>query len=287
MHPLALIALVIDFPDIDPVIFSIGPLSVRWYGMAYLAGLLLAWFYANRLRANKNLWTKAAGGKAPLSKSEIEDFVFWATLGVILGGRLGFVLFYALPYSFNEYITAPWRFFAVWEGGMSFHGGFLGVALAVWFYARRKKKDFVRLGDFVAGTVPIGLGFGRLANFINGELWGRPTDVPWAMIFPGAHDGLPRHPSQLYEAFLEGIVLFIVLWLLTTRFKAFEKRGFLSGTFLAGYGAARIFVEFFRDSDARIFSADNWFTMGMLLSSFMVLAGGYLIYRAHQPAAAK
>lgn len=276
-------ALVIEFPNIDPVIFSIGPVAIRWYGMAYLAGLLLAWVYANRLRTNEGIWTKAAGGQAPLSKSGIEDFVFWATLGVILGGRIGFVLFYALPYHFSEYLAAPWRIFAVWEGGMSFHGGLLGVVLAAVFYARKHKIDLLRLGDFVAGTVPIGLGFGRLANFINGELWGRPSDVPWAMVFPSAYDGVPRHPSQLYEALLEGLVLFLLIRFLTTYAKAFEKTGFLTGVFLIGYGSARIFVEFFRDSDARIFGPDHWFTMGMLLSSFMVFAGGFLIYRSTQP----
>jgi phosphatidylglycerol:prolipoprotein diacylglycerol transferase len=273
---------VLPFPEIDPVLIAIGPLAIRWYGIAYLMGILLAWYYANKLRTNKALWTKKAGGKSPLSKTGIEDFVFWATLGVILGGRTGFVLFYALPYQTAEYLAAPWRAFAIWEGGMSFHGGLLGVILAAVLFARKRDINMFRLGDFVAGTVPIGLGFGRLANFINGELWGRTTDVSWAMVFPMANDGLPRHPSQLYEAFFEGLVLFLLIRILTTHTKALEKPGFLTGVFLIGYGAARVFVEFFRDSDARIFGADHWFTMGMLLSAAMIIAGGLFIYRSQE-----
>ncbi len=275
-------AWLIDFPRIDPELFRIGPLAVRWYGLAYVAGITLAWVYVNRLAANANLWTKAAGGKPPLNKKGIEDLVFWATLGVIVGGRLGFVLFYGLVYNADYYFETPWKVLAVWEGGMSFHGGLLGViAVAIWF-SRKTKADMFRVGDMIAGGVPIGLFFGRLANFINGELWGRPTEVSWAMIFPADPTGLPRHPSQLYEAGLEGLALFLILRWLTFYGSALEKAGYITGAFLAGYGSARIFVEFFRDSEARILGSDHWLTMGMLLSFLMVLVGGYLIYRAHQ-----
>jgi phosphatidylglycerol:prolipoprotein diacylglycerol transferase len=272
-------ALLIDFPNIDPVIFKLGPLAVRWYGVAYISGILLAWYYANRLIVTPGLWT-AKTGKAPLTKAGVEDMIFWCTIGIIAGGRLGFVLFYAFPYETEAYLAQPWRIFAIWEGGMSFHGGLLGVCLATYLFARKNNIDLLRLGDFVTGVVPFGLGFGRLANFINGELYGRPTDVPWAMIFPQARDNTPRHPSQLYEAFLEGLVLFLLIRLLMTHTKALERKGQLVGVFLAFYGGASILVEFFRDSEHRFFGPDHWLTMGMALSSVMILVGGFLIYRS-------
>jgi len=257
--------LVIAFPQIDPVAFSIGPLAVRWYGLAYFAGILLGWLYARRLISSPPLW---GGRPAPLTTSDADDFLLWGTLGIILGGRLGYAMFYQ-P---GHYLDDPLGFFRLWEGGMSFHGGLLGIIVAMIFFGVSRKIRLLPLFDVVAAAGPIGLFFGRLANFINGELWGRPSDVPWAMVFPGS-DLQPRHPSQLYEAALEGILLFLILRVLTHRYLALARSGLTGGAFVAGYGLARIFVEFFREPDSQLGFVSGALTMGMILSLPMVLIG--------------
>jgi phosphatidylglycerol---prolipoprotein diacylglyceryl transferase len=256
----------LPFPEIDPVIFQIGPLAVHWYGAAYVAGIVLGWLYARRLVANERLWP---GQRQPMTLADIDDFLLWAAVGIVAGGRIGYVLFY----DFAAIAENPLRLFAVWEGGMSFHGGMLGTIIAMMLFARRRGINVWHLIDTIATVVPIGLFFGRIANFINSELLGRPTDVPWAVIF---HNGgpFPRHPSQLYEAILEGIVLLAVLWFLTHRSMKLKTPRFVGGAFIAGYGASRIFVEFFREPDANIgYLAGDWLTMGMILSLPMVLIG--------------
>lgn len=273
----------ISFPSIDPVLIQVGPLAIRWYALAYIAGLLGAWWYILRLLKTESLWSKLPfQGKAQASADQIGDLFVWAALGVILGGRFGYVLFYGLIYETDHFVAAPWRIFFAWEGGMSFHGGALGVVLAIILFARRRNLDIVALGDLVAVGAPIGLFFGRLANFINGELWGKPSDVAWAMVFPHAPaiEGLgnvPRHPSQLYEAALEGLVLFIVLHILVHRFNALRRPGLMIAAFWAGYGFFRIAVEvFFRDSDQLVFG--GVLTMGSLLSIFMFVFAGFFFW---------
>ncbi|MDZ4739789.1 MAG: prolipoprotein diacylglyceryl transferase [Alphaproteobacteria bacterium] len=273
----------ISFPSIDPVLIQVGPLAIRWYALAYIAGLLGAWWYILRLLKTESLWSKLPfQGKAQASADQIGDLFVWAALGVILGGRFGYVLFYGLIYEIDHFVAAPWRIFFAWEGGMSFHGGALGVVLAIILFARRRNLDIVALGDLVAVGAPIGLFFGRLANFINGELWGKPSDVAWAMVFPHAPaiEGLgnvPRHPSQLYEAALEGLVLFIVLHILVHRFNALRRPGLMIAAFWAGYGFFRIAVEvFFRDSDQLVFG--GVLTMGSLLSIFMFVFAGFFFW---------
>ena len=256
-------AIALPFPAIDPVLVSFGPVAVRWYALAYIAGILLGWFYARALIRNEALW----GGSAPLSQPDFDDFVLWATLGVVLGGRAGYVLFYNSAF-FAEY---PLEAFQIWKGGMSFHGGFLGVVAAVILFARARGISILSLGDLACAVGPIGLFFGRLANFINAELWGRPSDVPWAFVFPGAGP-LPRHPSQLYEAALEGLLLFAVLALLIRK-GALQRPGLIVGVFALGYGLARIFAEFFREPDPQLGFLWGGFTMGMLLSAPMLAAG--------------
>ena len=270
----------IPFPAIDPVAVHIGPLAIRWYALAYIAGLLLALIYAKWILRQERFF---APGKPFMPPQAMDDFLLWAMLGVVVGGRLGYVLFYAPQF----YLHNPAAIFAVWRGGMSFHGGFLGVLLATWAFARRRGIPFLRLLDITAAAAPIGLFLGRIANFINAELWGRTTDVPWAMVFPGAGP-LPRHPSQLYEAALEGVVLFIVLHLMVRR-GALARPGLLAGVFTAGYGAARFAVEFFREPDRHLgYLAGSWLTMGMLLSLPLVALGGWLVWRSlnNPPAAA-
>ena len=257
--------LVIAFPQIDPVAVSIGPLAVRWYGLAYFAGILLGWLYGRRLVAHARLW---GSRPAPLTVSDIDDFLLWGTLGIILGGRLGYAIFYQ-P---GHYLDDPLGFLRLWEGGMSFHGGLVGIVVAMGLFAVSRGIRLLSLFDIVAAAGPIGLFFGRLANFINGELWGRPTDVPWAMVFPGS-DLQPRHPSQLYEAALEGILLFLALRILTHRYFALTRPGLTGGAFIAGYGAARIVVEFFREPDPQLGFISGALTMGMVLSLPMVLIG--------------
>ncbi len=268
---------VIPFPQIDPVLIEIGPLAIRWYSLAYIAGLVLGWRYIVMLVRNKPLW----GGKSPATVEDIDDLLVWTTLGVIIGGRLGYVLFYGIIYYPEIYLGNPLNAFKVWEGGMSFHGGLLGVTLAIIFFCRRRGLDMFKVGDLVAAAVPIGLFFGRLANFINGELYGKVSNVPWAMVFPDPQAGpLPRHPSQLYEAFLEGIVIFVMLRYLTHNTKILERPGLVAGTFLASYGLFRAFVEIFRDSEAFIWAPNSGLTMGMFLSVPMWVAAGLFFYWA-------
>ncbi len=258
-----------NFPAIDPVAFQIGPVSVKWYGLAYVGALGFAWWYARKLAGAARLWKEKA-----LEPGQIDDLLFWCALGVIAGGRLGYVLFYKPGYYLQNLTEIP----AVWQGGMSFHGGFLGVVLAIWLFSRVKQISFLRLLDLAGTVVPVGLFFGRIANFINAELWGRVTDVRWAMVFPGGGP-LPRHPSQLYEAALEGLVLFAVIWWLVHRLLKFHKPGFVAGAFAAGYGLSRIVVELFRQPDAHIGYLTGPVTMGMVLSLPMVLVGlGLMIW---------
>ncbi|WP_339631275.1 prolipoprotein diacylglyceryl transferase [uncultured Sneathiella sp.] len=254
----------IAFPEIDPVIFQIGPFAIRWYALAYIVGLIIGWQLMMHL---------AREDGSRVSPKQVDDFLIWATLGVILGGRLGYVLFYKPEY----YFANPSEIFMVWQGGMSFHGGFLGVVLATVLYCRFKKIVTLDFGDLLATVVPVGLFFGRIANFINGELYGRATDVPWGMVFPGGGD-LPRHPSQLYEAFLEGLVLFAVL-LVFRRTRYAEKPGFIMGLFFAGYAVARSIVELYREPDAYLGFLIGGATMGQLLSLPILIVGLYFMFR--------
>ncbi|MGA3311119.1 MAG: prolipoprotein diacylglyceryl transferase [Xanthobacteraceae bacterium] len=254
---------VLPFPAINPVVFSIGPLAVRWYALAYIVGIIAGWFYARAVIASSRLWD----GPAPFTVIDFDDFVIWITLGIILGGRAGYVLFYNLPH----FIAHPIEIFELWNGGMSFHGGVIGCIVATVLFALRRNVPMLSLGDVTTAVAPIGLFLGRIANFINGELWGRPTDVPWAMVFP--HGGpIPRHPSQLYEATLEGLVLLVVLGLLV-RAGALKRPGLVTGAFALGYGVARITCEFFREPDAQLGFLWGGLTMGMLLCIPLILAG--------------
>jgi len=253
----------LTFPAIDPVLVEFGPFAIRWYGLAYFVGILAGWRYAVHL-------ARFYGGRP--NSSDVESLVLWATFGVLLGGRLGYVLFYEQ----GSYLQDPLSILAVWHGGMSFHGGLLGVTAGIVVYAWRSGIPLLRLADVVAPVVPIGLFFGRIANFINGELWGRVTDVPWAMVFPGAGD-LPRHPSQLYEAFLEGLVLFAILAVLAHRPSLRRRPGIITGVFLLGYGLSRITVELFRMPDPQLGFLYGGLTMGQILSLPMVLLGILLV----------
>jgi phosphatidylglycerol---prolipoprotein diacylglyceryl transferase len=255
-------------PNFDPIAISIGPVAIRWYGLMYLAAFV-AFIALCRLRARN----QPALGWNP---AMIDDVLFYGVLGVILGGRLGYVLFYKPGYYLAHLAEIP----AVWQGGMSFHGGFLGVLAAMWLYARSRKLGFWSVMDFIAPAVPLGLAFGRLGNFINGELWGRPADGPWGMVFPQAGDGIARHPSQLYQFALEGLALFALLW-----FFARTKRpaGAISGTFLAGYGAFRFIAEFAREPDSFLGVLSFGLSMGQWLSLPMVLAGAGLVIWAYRP----
>lgn len=268
----------LPFPDIDPILIRVGPLAVHWYGLGYVVGILFSWWYTKRLLANDGLWH---GNASPAKPVVIDDFVLWAALGVVAGGRIGYVLFYDL----QRFASDPLAAFAIWEGGMSFHGGLLGVILAMVLFARSRAIPVWSMLDMVAAGVPVGLGLVRVANFINSELWGRVTDVPWAFVFPNGGPE-PRHPSQLYEAFLEGLVLFLVLRFEThTRLKL-KAPGFVGGAFIAGYGLARIFVEFFRVPDIQIgYLLGGWLTMGMVLSTPMVVLGVWSMIRANRAAA--
>ena len=257
------------FPDIDPVLISFGPFAVRWYSLAYIAGLVLGW------RVIRHLAAKPAYN---INQTKVDDFLIWATLGVILGGRIGYILFY----NFSYFAENPEKIFLVWEGGMSFHGGFLGVVIATLFFCRRYNIMFFKLSDLLARTAPIGLFFGRIANFINAELFGRVTDVPWGVVFPNGGPA-PRHPSQLYEAALEGLFLFLVINIMARNSIIQNRRGFLTGAFLSGYAASRIFIEFFRQPDAHIGFLLLDLTMGQWLSLPMLAIGIYLMLRS-QPA---
>jgi phosphatidylglycerol---prolipoprotein diacylglyceryl transferase len=264
--------LAIAFPVFDPVAISLGPIAIRWYALAYICGIVLGWIYARSLIKNEKLW----GGPAPISLAQLDDFILWVTIGIIVGGRTGYVLFYNLPF----FMQNPGAIFKLWEGGMSFHGGFLGCVVAVMWFARRNGIPILSLGDITTAVAPIGLLLGRVANFINSELWGRVTDdsVPWAVIFPNGGP-LPRHPSQLYEAFLEGIVLFIVLAVMV-RMGALKRPGLILGSFILIYALARIAGEVFREPDEQLGFLWRGLTMGMLLSVPMIFAGIILIVQA-------
>ena len=268
-------AALMPFPDIDPVAFALGPVSVHWYGLAYITGIILGWYYARRLIARPDLWPN---GNPPMDLQQTDDFVTWATLGVVIGGRLGYLLVYDLP----NVIADPIRAVQIWNGGMSFHGGFLGTAIVMILYARRKNLSLWSLFDLVSIVVPFGLLFGRIANFINGELWGRVTDVPWAVVFPKGGP-FARHPSQLYEAGLEGIALLIILFIVGVLFGGLKKPGLVTGVFVSLYALSRIFVEFFREPDEQIgYLFGGWLTMGMILSLPMLAAGIWAILRAQR-----
>jgi phosphatidylglycerol:prolipoprotein diacylglycerol transferase len=269
---------VLPFPAIDPVLIQVGPFAVRWYALAYIVGILLGWWYAKRLATTPSLWGSSG---PPMTAADIDDFVVYAALGIILGGRIGYVLFYDLP----RFAADPVEIFALWHGGMSFHGGFLGTVLAMAIFARRRCIPIWSLVDVIAPSVTFGLFLGRLANFINGELFGRVTDVPWAMVFPNGGPE-PRHPSELYEAGLEGIVLFAILRLLTHRYHKLTQPAFVSGAFATGYGVARTFSEFFREPDIQIGYLAGGLTMGMLLSLPMIVAGiGVMLWASRRTAA--
>lgn len=268
----------LPFPDIDPVIVQLGPLAVHWYGLGYVAGILFAWWYGKRLLSNPPLWRH---GQPPLKPQDLDDFILWAAVGVVLGGRIGYILFY----DFARYVENPLAILAVWEGGMSFHGGFLGTTIAMMLFARSRGAGIWSMFDVVAAGVPVGLGLVRVTNFINSELWGRVTDVPWAFVFPNGGE-IPRHPSQLYEAALEGLVLFAVLRLLTHGLRMLKSPGFVAGAFVTGYGLSRIVVEFYREPDAQLgYLFGSWLTMGMVLSVPMVLVGLWAMLRARHAAA--
>lgn len=258
----------LEYPNIDPVAFSIGPLVVHWYGIMYLIGFAAAWFllkrHTQRLNAN---W----------SKDDLADLIFYAAIGVILGGRIGYIFFY----NFTAFAENPTMLFKIWQGGMSFHGGFIGVLVAVWIFARRTGRKFFEVGDLVAPVTAVGLGAGRLGNFINGELWGRVTEVPWGMVFPFERAGvLPRHPSQLYQFLLEGVLLFLILWIYSRKPRPTMA---VSGMFLLFYGVFRFFVEFFREPDDHLlFVAFNWMTRGQQLCIPMILVGAALIWLGYR-----
>ena len=266
---------IMPFPDINPIALQIGPLAVHWYGLAYVAGILLGWLYARRLALKASLWR---GDASPITPTHLDDFLVWAAAGIILGGRIGYILFYDL----GPVLAEPVRAIQIWNGGMSFHGGLIGTTLAMILFARRNAIPMWSMFDIVAAVAPIGLFFGRIANFINGELWGRLSSMPWAVVFPNGGP-FARHPSQLYEAALEGIVLFVILNLLIRFAGALKHPGMVSGVFVAGYAVARITVEFFREPDAQLgYLAGGWLTMGMVLSMPMVLIGIAIALRARR-----
>ncbi len=298
----------LPYPNIDPVLLHIwGAVAIRWYALSYIAGLMFGWWAAARMTRDRTLWRNPTfSNKSPITADQIGDLVVWATFGVILGGRLGWILFYGIALCAvspgsgmchvdggqlpGAFLSEPWRLLTVWEGGMSFHGGLAGVAVAVWLYCRRNKLQLLPVADMIAVVAPIGLFFGRIANFINGELWGKVTDVPWAMVFcndyiQAAHRGCPaglqpRHPSQIYEAVLEGLLLFAILQIALRRFKLNERPGLLSGLFFLGYGLFRFFVEFFREPDGQFI---GWFSMGMALSIPLWAAAGAFLWVSLRP----
>jgi phosphatidylglycerol---prolipoprotein diacylglyceryl transferase len=265
--------LAIAFPNIDPVIVNLGPLSLHWYGLGYVAGIMFAWWYGKRLVGNMRLWRDNV---PPMAELDLDDFVLWAALGIVLGGRIGHIFFY----DFARYAADPLSIFYVWNGGMSFHGGFLGMVIAMTLFARRRAINVWSLFDIIACAAPVGLGLVRLANFINSELWGRVTDAPWGVVFPNGGP-LPRHPSQIYEAALEGLALFLVMRLLSHSLFKLRKPGFTAGAFVALYGLFRIAVETVRQPDSQLgFLAGGWLTMGMVLSLPMIAAGLWAMLRA-------
>ncbi|MFZ3008743.1 MAG: prolipoprotein diacylglyceryl transferase [Phenylobacterium sp.] len=259
------------FPDIDPVLIHIGPFAIRWYALGYVAGILIGWRYITSMARNQALWPLRG---APASPAQIDDLILWITLGIIVGGRLGHVFFYT-P---SLVVTDPLEVFKTWKGGMSFHGGVLGVLIATLLFARVNKVDVFRLGDVITAAAPIGIFFVRIANFINGELWGRPTSLPWGVVFPDAGI-LPRHPSQIYEALLEGLLLFIILRIATHHAKLLNRRGVVAGMFFLGYAVSRILLENVREPDAYMPDFPLGLTMGMMLSIPMAIGGAWLIWR--------
>lgn len=286
----------LPYPNIDPVAIHLGPLPIRWYSLAYIGGLAAGWWYLTRLLKKNRLWPS---GAAPIDRAQLDDVIFWVAIGVIAGGRIGYVLFYE-PFLLIE----PWQALGanmepgliktligwipippalmLWKGGMSFHGGLIGVTLAGFLFAKRFKLNALSLGDLFACAAPIGLFFGRLANFINAELYGRPWDGPWAMVFPTDPLQVARHPSQLYEAALEGLILFIVIRIATHSFDLLKRPGATIGLFLAGYAFSRILVENFREPDAHMPDFPLGLTMGMILSTPMLALGLWLIWRTRR-----
>ncbi|MBV8836935.1 MAG: prolipoprotein diacylglyceryl transferase [Alphaproteobacteria bacterium] len=263
-------ALFLHFPEFDPVLIQIGPFAIRWYALAYIVGIVVGWLYARALVRNVRYW----GGPPPMTAIDLDDFIVWVTLGIILGGRIGYVLFYNPQY----FAAHPLEAFELWKGGMSFHGGFLGCVAAVAAFSWKRDIPFLPLGDVTCAVAPIGLLLGRIANFINGELWGRPTDVSWGMVFPTGGP-LPRHPSQLYEATLEGLVLVLVLAFFIRK-GALKRPGLIVGIFAVVYAIARSFCELFREPDPQLGFLWGGLTMGMLLSLPLFLFGVALIIRA-------
>ena len=276
-----------QFPDFNPTLLQLGPLAIRWYALAYIAGILLGWRYARSLLENRGLWGDA---RPPMDRMTLDDLVLWITLGIIIGGRVGYVVFYEPAVIWRS----PLEIFQVWHGGMSFHGGLIGVGLALLAFAHRRGLSVRGLGDVIAACAPIGLFFGRLANFINGELWGRVTHVPWGMVFcnprlMAANGGVclaglsPRHPSQLYEAALEGVLLLLLLRLASHRAGWLSRRGAVAGLFLVLYGLFRIALETVRNPDLTMPTFPLGLTMGMMLSTPLVALGAGLLWRAFRP----
>lgn len=270
----------IPFPAIDPVLVQFGPLAIRWYALAYIVGILGGWMYARAIVRDGRLWGgKASRNLAPMTVTDFDDFVLWVTLGIILGGRAGYVLFYNFPH----FASHPLEIFQLWNGGMSFHGGFAGCVAAVILFGRKRGIPILSLGDVTCAVGPIGLFLGRIANFINGELWGRAADVPWAMVFPGGGP-VARHPSQLYEAGLEGLALLAVL-AIAIRMGALRRPGLVIGLFAIFYAIARSTCELFREPDAQLGFLWGGMTMGMLLSIPLLLFGVALVMFAQRRAA--
>jgi len=268
--------LAITHPNIDPVMLTLGPLQIHWYGVAYVIGILFGWWYAKKLVTTNTLW--GASG-SPMSSVQIDDFLIWAVGGIILGGRIGYILFYDLA----TYAQNPLNIFALWQGGMSFHGGLAGVTVAMILFAKRNSFSPFSLFDVIAAVCGIGLFLGRVANFINSELYGKVSNVPWAVIFPNT-GGLPRHPSQLYEGILEGLIVFLLLSFLIWKFKKLQYPGYISGVFMLGYALSRIAVEFVRIPDQQLgYLLDtNWLTMGMVLSLPVLAIGLWAILSSRQ-----
>ncbi|MFK5978637.1 MAG: prolipoprotein diacylglyceryl transferase [Rhizobiaceae bacterium] len=263
----------IAFPTINPVAISLGPLQVHWYGLAYVVGILFGWWWARKMVSTPNLWKD---NKSPISPDQIDDFLTWAVVGIILGGRLGYVLFYDLA----TYLADPLQITALWNGGMSFHGGLLGTIIAMVLFAKKRSINIFSLFDVIGASVGIGIFLGRVANFINAELFGRPTSVAWGVIFPGGGP-VPRHPSQLYEGILEGLVLFALMTFLAYALSKLKQPGFVAGAFVAWYALSRIFVEFYRLPDEHIgYLAGGWLTMGMVLSLPLLAIGIWSMRRA-------
>lgn len=288
----------LPYPNIDPVAVSIGPLPIRWYSLAYIFGIGVGWWYSLSLIKKPALWRNAS---PPVTKLQLDDLIFWVAIGVMAGGRLGYLFFYepsllvgaweplganmsdGIVKTLVGWIPIP-PALMLWRGGMSFHGGILGVTIAGVWFARKHKLDALAIGDLFSCAAPIGLFFGRIANFINGELYGRPTDAAWAMVFPADPDQLPRHPSQLYEAALEGVVLFAVLFVCVRMFGLLKRPGAVMGIFLSGYAISRIIVENFREPDAILPDFPLGLTMGMMLSAPMLALGAYFLWRAFRKA---